>query len=239
MPNPDASSRTGPLDRYRSELTPPPALATPGCRVVGTRRLREFRAVRAQTTRRPIFAIRPSPLPASIVPWDSSQEARAAKGFTARSVDWRPWAAIYKGACTECCLAETNALAACSGRPTPRLRSPFPAASASAATTAPASVDPQVCQLLNVVGGPFGPTQFVGAPRSRDRAREGGELGSGAQLRLPVSRCCRPFRGGDDGVSPRWGASVMGASVPGRRQPARQRARPTRQSCQWRERTCS
>jgi hypothetical protein len=37
-----------------------------------------------------------------------------------------------------------------------------PAANASAATTAARAVDPQVCQLLNVTRGPFGPTQFIG-----------------------------------------------------------------------------
>ena len=35
-----------------------------------------------------------------------------------------------------------------------------PAASASAATTQ--TVDPTVCQLLNVAQGPFGPTMFLG-----------------------------------------------------------------------------
>jgi hypothetical protein len=35
-----------------------------------------------------------------------------------------------------------------------------PAASASAATTQ--TVDPTVCQLLNVAQGPFGPSMFVG-----------------------------------------------------------------------------
>ena len=33
-------------------------------------------------------------------------------------------------------------------------------ATASAATTAGPTVDPQVCQLLNLAEGPFGPTQF-------------------------------------------------------------------------------
>jgi type IV secretory pathway VirB2 component (pilin) len=35
-----------------------------------------------------------------------------------------------------------------------------PAASASAATTAGPTVNPQVCQLLDFAQGPFGPTQF-------------------------------------------------------------------------------
>ena len=37
-----------------------------------------------------------------------------------------------------------------------------PAASASAATTSGPTVDPQVCQLLNIAEGPFGPTMFFG-----------------------------------------------------------------------------
>ena len=36
-----------------------------------------------------------------------------------------------------------------------------PAASANAATTAPPTVDPQVCQLLGFATGPFGPTHFM------------------------------------------------------------------------------
>jgi type IV secretory pathway VirB2 component (pilin) len=36
-----------------------------------------------------------------------------------------------------------------------------PAATASAATTSGPTVDPQVCQLLNLAEGPFGPTQFA------------------------------------------------------------------------------
>jgi hypothetical protein len=35
-------------------------------------------------------------------------------------------------------------------------------AGASAATTTAPTVDPTVCQLLNVTRGPFGPTQFIG-----------------------------------------------------------------------------
>jgi hypothetical protein len=37
----------------------------------------------------------------------------------------------------------------------------IPATSANAATTA-SSVDPTVCQLLNITAGPFGPTHFIG-----------------------------------------------------------------------------
>jgi ABC-type sugar transport system substrate-binding protein len=37
-----------------------------------------------------------------------------------------------------------------------------PAASASAATTAGPTVDPQVCQILNFAQGPFGPSLFFG-----------------------------------------------------------------------------
>jgi hypothetical protein len=37
-----------------------------------------------------------------------------------------------------------------------------PAASASAATTSAPTVDPQVCQLLSIAQGPFGPTMFFG-----------------------------------------------------------------------------
>jgi hypothetical protein len=37
-----------------------------------------------------------------------------------------------------------------------------PATSASAATTTAPTVDPTVCQLLNITMGPFGPTQFIG-----------------------------------------------------------------------------
>jgi hypothetical protein len=36
------------------------------------------------------------------------------------------------------------------------------ATSASAATTTATTVDPQVCLLLNITRGPFGPTQFIG-----------------------------------------------------------------------------
>jgi hypothetical protein len=36
-----------------------------------------------------------------------------------------------------------------------------PAATASAATATGPTVDPQVCQLLNLAEGPFGPTQFL------------------------------------------------------------------------------
>jgi hypothetical protein len=37
-----------------------------------------------------------------------------------------------------------------------------PAASASAATTRAPIVDPQVCGLVDLAMGPFGPTQFIG-----------------------------------------------------------------------------
>ena len=37
-----------------------------------------------------------------------------------------------------------------------------PAASASAATTPGPTVDPQVCRLLSLAEGPFGPAQFLG-----------------------------------------------------------------------------
>ena len=37
-----------------------------------------------------------------------------------------------------------------------------PVATASAATTSGPTVDPQVCTLLNIAEGPFGPAQFFG-----------------------------------------------------------------------------
>jgi hypothetical protein len=38
----------------------------------------------------------------------------------------------------------------------------LPAATASAATSSGPTVDPQVCTLLSIAEGPFGPTQFFG-----------------------------------------------------------------------------
>jgi hypothetical protein len=59
-------------------------------------------------------------------------------------------------------------------------------ATASAATASPATVDPQVCQLLNVVGGPFGPTHFVGGASLADvLAKAGSSVGCAAPAPSP------------------------------------------------------
>ncbi len=60
-----------------------------------------------------------------------------------------------------------------------------PAASASAATTTP-TVDPTVCQLLNITSGPFGPTHFIGGASLADAlAHAGASVGCPAPAPNP------------------------------------------------------
>jgi hypothetical protein len=61
-----------------------------------------------------------------------------------------------------------------------------PAASASAATTATPTVNPLVCQLLNITSGPFGPTQLIGgASLAAVLAHAGGTVGCPAPAPNP------------------------------------------------------
>jgi hypothetical protein len=61
-----------------------------------------------------------------------------------------------------------------------------PAASASAATTTAPTVDPTVCQLLNISMGPFGPTQFIGgASLASTLANAGASVGCAPPAPLP------------------------------------------------------
>ena len=56
-----------------------------------------------------------------------------------------------------------------------------PTASASAATPRASSVDPTVCQLLNLSSGPFGPTAFIGgASLATTLANSGASVGCAA-----------------------------------------------------------
>jgi type IV secretory pathway VirB2 component (pilin) len=61
-----------------------------------------------------------------------------------------------------------------------------PATSASAATTT-ATVDPTVCQLLNLTSGPFGPTRFIigGASLGAVLAHAGATVGCPAPAPNP------------------------------------------------------
>lgn len=82
-----------------------------------------------------------------------------------------------------------------------------PAAGASAATTSAPTVNPQVCQLLNLAEGPFGPTMFFGGASLNATLQQAGstvncpapapqqsllpgfpQLGFGQQLLLPNIR---------------------------------------------------
>ena len=58
-------------------------------------------------------------------------------------------------------LSRRKPLAALAGL-TVALAVAVPAATASAATSPGPTVDPQVCTLLSIAEGPFGPTQFFG-----------------------------------------------------------------------------
>jgi hypothetical protein len=56
-----------------------------------------------------------------------------------------------------------------------------PAASANAATPRTPTVDPTVCQLLNIVEGPLGPTLFIGGSSLANvLANAGGSVGCAA-----------------------------------------------------------
>ena len=62
-----------------------------------------------------------------------------------------------------------------------------PAAGASAATSSGPTVDPQVCQLLNIAGGPFGPTMFFGgASLATVLANAGSTVGCQAPAPAPA-----------------------------------------------------
>jgi hypothetical protein len=61
-----------------------------------------------------------------------------------------------------------------------------PVSSASAATTTTPTVNPTVCQLLNVASGPFGPTQLIGgASLAAVLAHAGGTVGCAAPAPNP------------------------------------------------------
>jgi hypothetical protein len=60
------------------------------------------------------------------------------------------------------------------------------APAASAATTPTPTVDPQVCQLLTMTQGPFGPAQFLGGASLADvLSNAGGMVGCAAPAPQP------------------------------------------------------
>jgi hypothetical protein len=125
----------------------------------------------------------------------SGQQATCTRAGTVYSTPYTSTggpAVRYEGVPTQMlsCRKPTVALAAI----TAALAVAVPATSASAATTADPTVDPQVCQLLNTTTGPFGVTQAIGGASLADvLAKAGSSVGCAAPAPKPLLLATVPW----------------------------------------------